>query len=104
MKSVRMQDLFATDPARATYFHLQQNEFLLDYSKNRITTETMALLQELAQETGLQAAIEQYFGGALINQTENRAVLHTALRSTAQSPLLVNGADIRPEIQKVKEF
>lgn len=102
MKGVRMQQLFAADPKRAEQFHVQWNDFLLDYSKNRMTTETMALLQELAQETGLQEAIEQYFSGALINQTENRAVLHTALRSIEQSPLLVNGADIRPEIQKVK--
>jgi glucose-6-phosphate isomerase len=103
MKTVRMQDLFAADPARAEYFHLQQNEFLLDYSKNRITKETMALLQELAVEVELGAAIEHYFNGDLINETENRAVLHTALRSNEQSPLLVNGADIRPEIRKVKE-
>ena len=102
MKGVRMQDLFAADAKRAEQFHVQWNDFLLDYSKNRMTTETMVLLQELAQETGLQEAIEQYFSGALINQTENRAVLHTALRSIEQSPLLVNGADIRPEIQKVK--
>ena len=103
MKGVRMQQLFAADAKRAEQFHVQWQDFLLDYSKNRITTETMALLQELAQETGLQEAIEQYFSGALINQTENRAVLHTALRSIEQSPLLVNGADIRPEIQKVKQ-
>ena len=102
MKGVRMQQLFAADAKRTEQFHVQWNDFLLDYSKNRISTETMVLLQELAQETGLQEAIEQYFSGALINQTENRAVLHTALRSIEQSPLLVNGADIRPEIQKVK--
>ena len=101
MKTVRMQDLFAADPARAEYFHLQQNEFLLDYSKNRITTETMALLQELAVEVELGAAIENYFNGDLINATENRAVLHTALRSNETAPLLVDGVDVRPAIKKV---
>jgi glucose-6-phosphate isomerase len=103
MKTVRMQDLFAADSQRAARFHIQWHDFLLDYSKNRISTETIALLQELATEVGLSDAIEEYFDGDLINATENRAVLHTALRSTAQTPLLVNGADIRPEIQKVKE-
>ena len=102
-KDLRMQDLFAQDAERATRFHIQWQDFLLDYSKNRITTETMALLQALAAEMGLSDAIEKYFTGDIINQTENRAVLHTALRSTEQSPLLVNGADIRPEISKVKE-
>jgi len=102
-KDLRMQDLFAADAERATRFHIQWQDFLLDYSKNRITTETMALLQALAAEMGLSDAIEKYFTGDIINQTENRAVLHTALRSTEQSPLLVNGADIRPEISKVKE-
>jgi glucose-6-phosphate isomerase len=101
-KDLRMQDLFAQDTQRAARFHIQWNDFLLDYSKNRISTETMALLQELAQETGLQAAIEQYFEGALINQTENRAVLHTALRSKETTPLMVDGEDIRPEIAAVK--
>jgi glucose-6-phosphate isomerase len=101
-KDLRMQDLFAQDTQRAARFHIQWNDFLLDYSKNRITAETMALLQELAQEAGLQAAIEQYFEGALINQTENRAVLHTALRSKETTPLLVDGVDIRPEIAAVK--
>jgi len=102
-KDLRMQDLFAADAERAARFHIQWQDFLLDYSKNRITTETMALLQALAAEMGLSDAIEKYFTGDIINQTENRAVLHTALRSTEQSPLLVNGADIRPEISKVKE-
>jgi len=102
-KDLRMQDLFAQDAERAARFHIQWQDFLLDYSKNRITTETMALLQALAAEMGLSDAIGKYFTGDIINQTENRAVLHTALRSTEQSPLLVNGADIRPEISKVKE-
>lgn len=103
MKDVRMQDLFAADTQRAEKFHLQVEDFLLDYSKNRINSETIALLQELAVEVHLADAIEKYFSGDLINQTENRAVLHTALRSKETSPLLVGGVDIRKEIAAVKQ-
>jgi glucose-6-phosphate isomerase len=88
-KDLRMQDLFAQDAERAARFHIQWQDFLLDYSKNRITAETMALLQALATEVGLSDAIEKYFTGDIINQTENRAVLHTALRSKESSPLFV---------------
>ena len=101
-KDLRMQDLFAQDAERAARFHIQWQDFLLDYSKNRITAETMALLQALATEVGLSDAIEKYFTGDIINQTENRAVLHTALRSKESSPLFVEGEDIRPEIAAVK--
>jgi len=101
-KDLRMQDLFAEDAQRVEKFHLHWKDFLLDYSKNRITAETMALLQELAKEMGLSAAIQSYVGGDAINQTENRAVLHTALRSKETSPLLVDGVDIRTEIAAVK--
>jgi glucose-6-phosphate isomerase len=102
MKEQQMQDLFAADPTRAEKMHIEWQDFLLDYSKNRISTETMALLQELAQEAGLAEAIEQYFSGGLINQTENRAVLHTALRSKQTEPILVDGQNILPEIAAVK--
>jgi glucose-6-phosphate isomerase len=101
-KDLRMQDLFAEDAQRVEKFHLHWKDFLLDYSKNRITAETMTLLQELANEMGLSAAIKSYVGGDAINQTENRAVLHTALRSKETSPLLVDGVDIRSEIAAVK--
>lgn len=101
-KDLRMQDLFAEDAQRTAKFHMEWKDFLLDYSKNRITAETMTLLHELAREMGLSTAIENYVGGDLINQTENRAVLHTALRSKETSPLLVDGVDIRTEIAAVK--
>lgn len=101
-KDLRMQDLFAEDAQRVEKFHLHWKDFLLDYSKNRITPETMALLQELAKEMGLSAAIQSYVGGDAINQTENRAVLHTALRSKETSPFLADGVDIRTEIAAVK--
>ena len=101
-KDLRMQDLFAEDAQRVEKFHLEWKDFLLDYSKNRITAQTMTLLHELANAMGLSAAIQSYVGGDAINQTENRAVLHTALRSKETSPLLVDGVDIRTEIAAVK--
>ena len=101
MKTAQMQDLFATDAHRTEKFHIEWKDFLLDYSKNIVSEETMALLQELAGEVDLKSAIEQYFGGGLINQTENRAVLHTALRSKQTEPILVDGKDILPEIAAV---
>ena len=96
--AIRMQDLFAQDAQRAEKFHIEWQDFLLDYSKNRVSTETMSLLQELAKEAQLSDAIEQYFSGDRINQTENRAVLHTALRSNETTPLLVDGVDVKKAV------
>jgi glucose-6-phosphate isomerase len=101
MKTAQMQDLFASDAHRTEKFHIEWKDFLLDYSKNIVSEETMSLLQELASEVDLKSAIEHYFGGGLINQTENRAVLHTALRSKQTAPILVDGKDILPEIAAV---
>ena len=103
MKTAQMQDLFATDAHRTEKFHIEWQDFLLDYSKNIATSETLALLQALASEVDLKSAIEHYFGGGLINQTENRAVLHTALRSKQTEPILVDGKDILPEIAAVNQ-
>ena len=102
IKDVRMQDLFAADAQRTEKFHIEWKDFLLDYSKNIVSEETLALLQDLATEVQLKSAIEQYFSGGLINQTENRAVLHTALRTKQTAPILVDGTDILPEIAAVK--
>jgi glucose-6-phosphate isomerase len=102
MKGQQMQALFAADPQRAQTMHISFEDFLLDYSKNIATAQTMALLQELASEVGLQEAIGHYFGGALINETENRAVLHTALRARQTEAIMVDGHDILPEIAAVK--
>jgi glucose-6-phosphate isomerase len=102
MKTAQMQDLFAADANRTEKFHIEWKDFLLDYSKNIVSEETIALLQSLATEVDLKSAIEQYFGGALINQTENRAVLHTALRTKQTEPILVDGKDILPEVAVVK--
>jgi glucose-6-phosphate isomerase len=103
MKGLKMQDLFAADANRAAQFHIEWQDFLLDFSKNRITVETMQLLQELATEVQLKDAIEKYFAGDLINQTEQRAVLHTALRADAGQEILVDGQDVMTEIQAVKQ-
>ena len=102
MQHVSMLDLFAEDAHRAEKFHIQWNQFLVDYSKNRITGQTMDLLLQLVQEVGLKEAIEAQFSGEIINRTENRSVLHSALRSKENDVILVNGQNVIPEISQVK--
>lgn len=102
MQTVTMQELFEQDPNRATSFHVQWNDFYVDYSKNIINQETMKHLIGLAHEVELSDAIQQYFNGEAINQTENRAVLHTALRCPAETVVKVDGINVMPEIQAVK--
>jgi glucose-6-phosphate isomerase len=102
MKNVQMQHLFENEPARAEKMHLQWNDFLVDYSKNIISAETISLLQELANEVQLKDAIAKYFDGDVINQTENRAVLHTALRAKENASVQVDGVNVMPEIYSVK--
>lgn len=103
-----MQELFANDNTRVEKFNIQWNDFLIDYSKNNITTETILLLLELANEIDLKNAIAAYFNGELINQTENRAVLHTALRAPISADIKVDGVNVIPEVfevkNKIKEF
>ncbi|CAM3468449.1 Glucose-6-phosphate isomerase [Flavobacterium longum] len=103
MQFVSMKDLFAADASRAGKFHLKWNDFLIDYSKNVITGDTMKLLRELASEMQLKDAIDKYFSGDVINQTENRAVLHTALRAKSDVEVKVDGQNVMPEIVAVKE-
>lgn len=102
-KAIQMQQLFAADPLRTEKMHIEWQDFLVDYSKNRVTDETMDLLLALAKEMNLSEAIQQYFVGETINQTENRAVLHTALRTTSTEAILVDGVDVLPEITAVKK-
>ena len=102
MKSVQMQELFAKDNNRAEKMHLQWNDFLVDYSKNIATQETIDLLLDLAKKVDLKDAISKYFDGDLINQTENRAVLHTALRATENTAVMVDGVNVMPEVFSVK--
>lgn len=96
-----LKDLFSGDPDRFQNFSIKFNDILFDYSKNRIDDETMALLIQLARECQVEDAIKSMFQGELINETENRAVLHTALRSQDSNPVYVNDQDIKPEIRAV---
>ena len=96
-----MRDLFAQDPQRCERFSLRLGDILLDYSKNRITEKTMALLLDLARQAGLQAKIEAMFSGEKYNNTEKRAVLHIALRNRANRPILADGVDVMPAVNRV---
>lgn len=102
MQKASMKEMFEDDKSRTEKFNLQWNNFLIDYSKNIINQETIALLLDLANEVGLKNAIAEYFEGAIINQTENRAVLHTALRAKESAVIDVNGINVVPEIYDVK--
>ncbi|MBA0883315.1 glucose-6-phosphate isomerase [Flavobacterium undicola] len=102
LQSVSMQEMFKQDGSRAEKFSILWNDFLIDYSKNIVNQETMALLLELANEMGLKNGIEDYFEGGIINQTENRAVLHTALRAKESAVINVNGVNVIPEVYEVK--
>jgi len=97
-----LKELFAQDANRAKQHSIHWNDFLVDFSKNRITPETLGLLVELANEVGLKDAIQKQFNGDLINKTEGRAVLHTALRAKESDVIKVDGANIVPEVYKVK--
>ena len=103
MQSASMQDLFRLDATRTEKFHVKWNSFLLDYSKNIINKETMASLFELASESKLDDAIAKYFEGDIINMTENRAVLHTALRAEKHMAINVDGINIIPQVYEVRE-
>lgn len=96
-----LRALFAADPARFEKFSIAFEDILLDYSKNRITEETKALLVQLAKECGLAEAIEAMFAGERINVTENRPVLHTALRNQSDQPVYVDGKDVMPDVKRV---
>ncbi len=101
ISTVHMRDLFAQDPARFEHFSLRLGEILFDYSKNRITQQTIDLLIDLASQAGLQARIEAMFNGEKINTTEKRAVLHVALRNRSNRPIFVDGKDVMPEVNAV---
>ncbi|HDT1356653.1 TPA: glucose-6-phosphate isomerase [Escherichia coli] len=104
MKDVTIADLFAKDGDRFSKFSATfGDQMLVDYSKNRITEETLAKLQDLAKECDLAGAIKSMFSGEKINRTENRAVLHVALRNRSNTPILVDGKDVMPEVNAVLE-
>ena len=102
MENNSIKEMFQNDATRAAKFHIQWNDFLVDYSKNNITQETIDLLLKLTDEVNLKDAIIKYFDGAIINQTENRAVLHTALRAPETETVLVDGINVIPQIYEVK--
>jgi glucose-6-phosphate isomerase len=105
---LHMRTLFEKDPKRFDRFSIKHNDFLLDYSKNRITEDTIKLLLKLAKDAKLKTWIKKMFEGYKINITEGRAVLHTALRNRSHKPVFVDGKDVMPEIKSVlkhvKEF
>ncbi len=101
LKSLHLRDLFASDPGRAERFSVKAEGLFLDYSKNRITDETLGLLLQLARESGLAESIEAMFRGDAINLTENRSVLHTALRAPKGAEILSGGVNVVPEVHAV---
>ncbi len=100
---IHLRDLFAGDPLRAEKYSLQLENMHVDYSKNLINDEIMCHLFALARERGLEDKIKAMFGGKKINQTENRAVLHIALRHRQKTPIYVDGRDVMPQINTVLE-
>ncbi len=100
---VHMRDLFREDPARFTKFSRSFQDILLDFSKNRITEKTFGLLLDLARQADVPGWAAKMFAGEKINTTENRAVLHVALRNRSNRPILVDGTDVMPEVNAVLE-
>jgi glucose-6-phosphate isomerase len=101
LRGTHLRQLFADDPARGERFNAEAAGIFLDYSKHRITAETLKLFSQLAEESGLRAHIDAMFRGDKINITENRAVLHVALRAPRSASVLVDGVDVVPEVHAV---
>src|SRR5215472_2424196 len=108
MREVHMRTLFAEDPTRFTRFSRKVGDLFVDYSKNRVNDETMKLLFALARQAKLEEWRDRMFAGDKINGTENRAVLHIALRNRSNRPIMVDGTDVMPEVnatlQHMKDF
>ena len=103
VRALHLRDLFRDDPERGERLSVQACGLLLDYSKNRVTDETLRLFVRLAESAGLRDAIERMFTGEKINVTENRAVLHVALRNRSGDPILVDGRDVMPDVRATLE-
>jgi glucose-6-phosphate isomerase len=103
MKSATLKQMFADDPERGTRMTVEAEGIFLDYSKNRVTEETLKLLLELADESGVKAKLEAMFTGEKINITENRAVLHVALRAPKGESIVLDGEDVVPAVHEVLE-
>ena len=98
IKSAQMRDLFNEDSNRFNVNHIQYDDLLIDYSKNRINENTIPLLTELAREAKLDIWRDKLFSGEKINFSEDRSALHTALRNKSNTPVISNGKDVMPEI------
>ena len=101
IEPLHLRELFARDPGRFEALSLRLDDLLLDYSKNRVTPRTLELLVQLAEEAGLPRFIERMFNGERINCTEDRAVLHVALRNRSARPITVDGRDVMPDVRRV---
>src|SRR5256714_9860320 len=101
VSKLAMRDLFAQDPNRFTKFSARFQDILLDFSKNRITDETFQLLLNLAKQADVAGWAAKMFAGEKINTTENRSVLHVALRNRSNRPIIVDGQDVMPEVNRV---
>ena len=100
IKDTQMKDLFAQDAERFNKFSMEFEDTLFDYSKNRITDETMDLLYALAEQQDVKGLAKKMFSGEKINNTEGRAVLHVALRNQSNTPILVDGEDVMPDVNE----
>ncbi len=98
-----LRDMFSEDPQRAEKLSIRWEDFYVDYSKNRLNEDTRKLLLKLAEECKLKEAMHSYFSGEAINETENRPVLHTALRADSNAEINVDGINVVPEVQAAKE-
>lgn len=101
MRKTHLRELFAADPGRGSRLSVRAADLLLDYSKNRVTDRTLALLVRLAEQSGLRDRIEAMFRGERINVTENRAVLHVALRAPRRESIVLDGVDVVPQVHEV---
>ena len=102
IKELEMKNLFQEDPQRAEDLKIEWEDFYVDFSKNRITVETQEILLQLAEECGLKEAIKSYYSGESINKTENRPVLHTALRVPRNEEVIIDGKNVIPEVYDAK--
>ncbi|HSM64266.1 MAG TPA: hypothetical protein VK833_10045, partial [Gillisia sp.] len=102
IKELEMKNLFQEDPQRAEDLKIEWEDFYVDFSKNRITVETQEILLQLAEECGLKEAIKSYYSGESINKTENRPVLHTALRVPQNEEVIIDGKNVIPEVYDAK--
>ncbi|HEY5477160.1 MAG TPA: hypothetical protein VIK11_10640, partial [Tepidiformaceae bacterium] len=103
VRDVHLRSLFAADAKRGERFSAEAAGIYVDYSKNRITAETLSLLLQLAEESGLKSRIDAMFRGEAINVTEKRAVLHVALRAPKEESIIVDGEDVVARVRAVRD-